>query len=101
MTGESRPYVSNFGAFAPTVPARESGAWELAVRYSTLDLTDADILGGREDIVTFGVNWYINTNLRVMVNYGIVNNDENANANGDAIGGDRFSFLQTRFQLQF
>jgi phosphate-selective porin OprO/OprP len=34
-----------------------------------LDLSDEDIQGGVQDIVGVGVNWYLNPNMRVMVNY--------------------------------
>ena len=62
------------------------GAWELAVRYSDLDLnwhpgvigqTAAQspiggIRGGEEKIWTLGVNWYFNNNVLMRFNYLIV-----------------------------
>jgi phosphate-selective porin OprO/OprP len=103
LSGESRPYVPRLGEFWRLVPKKKSGAWELALRYSTLDLNDlsAEVTGGEGENFTLGVNWYPNPHIRVMANYIEVDNDEFADANGDAIGGDDFSLLQVRFQVMF
>jgi phosphate-selective porin OprO/OprP len=74
LTGESRPYEFEDGAFGNVKPKRVVGkggigAWELAARYSMLDLNDADIAGGKQQDVTFGLNWYPNSNLRLLLNY--------------------------------
>ena len=45
------------------------GAWELAFRYSYVDLDDGDKRGGRAGDYVFGVNWWINPNARIMLNY--------------------------------
>jgi phosphate-selective porin OprO/OprP len=49
------------------------GAWELAFRYSYLNLnngTDLNrIQGGIMDGYSFGLNWYLNTNLKVQFDY--------------------------------
>jgi phosphate-selective porin OprO/OprP len=45
------------------------GAWEVAYRYSFVDLNDAGISGGQMDQHTFGLNWYLNDNTRLMLNY--------------------------------
>ncbi len=45
------------------------GAWEVAARLSYLDLNDGPIRGGEELNFTVGLNWYLRSNLRVMVNY--------------------------------
>lgn len=86
LTGETRRYDVATGAFQAPRPfasfsaAGGLGAWELALRFSRLDLdfhagaagtgASADaIRGGVQDIWTFGVNWYINSNVKLMLNW--------------------------------
>jgi len=72
LTGESRNYKSgSFGGITPKASVGQGGigAWELALRYSTVDLTDDDIDGGEADAVTLGVNWYATPTLRFSANY--------------------------------
>ncbi len=74
LTGESRPYNftrSSFGRIRPEKNVFEGGigAWEIALRYSKLDLNEDDIRGRRIEDVTFGVNWYLNPNVRLTANY--------------------------------
>jgi len=69
-TGEHRVYKQNGAAFGKVVPKRRSGAVELGIRYSDLDLDDAGVAGGSTDAWTFGVNWYMDAQTRLQVNYG-------------------------------
>lgn len=76
LTGESRPYSASRGVFTAVYPKRNfdpreggAGAWELGVRYSTVDLNSEEIVGGEQDLVTVGLNWYPNPNVRLMLNY--------------------------------
>lgn len=106
ITGQSRPYLIAAGEFAPLVPEREAGAWELALRYSTVDLDDvrAGVLGGEAENVTLGLNWYANPGVRIMANLTRVNNGRHANGGslaGKLDGGDDFTFLQMRWQVVF
>jgi phosphate-selective porin OprO and OprP len=49
------------------------GAWEVAARYSYLNLNDGENLnrvqGGVMNGLTFGLNWYLNTNLKFQFDY--------------------------------
>lgn len=79
VTGESRgtQYQTAYGEFdSPVYPlhpfdpaAGGWGAWQLAARYSYLHLNDRDIRGGIMGDLTVGLNWYLNPNLRWMLNY--------------------------------
>ncbi len=78
FTGESRPYSVDRGSFGrphPKTEYRDSpgalGAFELAFRWSRLDLTDKDVDGGELTDFTVGLNWYATHATRIMFN-GIV-----------------------------
>lgn len=75
LTGESRnyrPHRGNFGAVTPVRDFRPGfgpGAIELAVRYSRVDSIDDDYDGGMMDHYTVALNWYLNRETRLMLNY--------------------------------
>ncbi|MFC1480291.1 porin [Candidatus Omnitrophota bacterium] len=76
LTGEHRNYSKSNGVFSRVRPNNNFsikdqtfGAWELAARYSYLDLQDNGIYGGTMSDVTVGLNWYLNPNMRIMGNY--------------------------------
>lgn len=101
LMGEARQYKRKKGVFGPVNPKGRYGAWELAVRYSAIDLTDGAIVGGRENNLTFGLNWYANPRVRIMADYVIVDNDGNADADGGVSGDDDLNLFQARFQIHF
>lgn len=74
LTGESRRYSK--GAVSGISPQGENGAWELAARFSHVDLNDEDISGGDQSNITLGVNYYISSRLRFMGNIIIVTSDK-------------------------
>jgi phosphate-selective porin OprO/OprP len=76
------------------------GAVELALRYSTLDLNDEAIKGGKENDWTFGINWYLTPNTRFMFNY-VRANVEDRNSDGVIISDGDADIFQTRFQIDF
>ncbi len=75
FTGESRGYKTSSGAFDRTKPANPlledggMGAWEVLARLSNVDLSDEGVLGGEQENVTVGLNWYPNAATRLMLNY--------------------------------
>jgi phosphate-selective porin OprO/OprP len=96
LTGEDRRYDAKQGRFEGVDPDGPYGAWEVALRYSRVDLNDAEILGGKQNDVTLGINWYLNENLRFMANYIWVDADPNKDGEND-----RPSVFQFRAQLDF
>jgi len=66
LTGEKAHYRD--GKFIRPNILRDRGAWELAARFSTIDLNNEDIVGGTERNISFGVNWYSKTHWRFMGN---------------------------------
>lgn len=97
LTGEHRPYKTSEGVFSRVKPKRNfgfgegPGGWEVAVRYSELDLNDGNIIGGELDNITAGLNWYLNPNMRIMWNY--VHSDKETVGDAD--------MLLTRLQIDF
>lgn len=86
ITGERRPWELAEGEFGQVLPInKKTGAWELAARYSHLNLTDEDahIFGGAGNIITLGLNWYANPNVKIQASYSMVDLDANANSDGD------------------
>lgn len=93
LTGEPRRYAIASASFDGPRPNKNFslkdggiGAWELAARYSTLDLNHnaglagtplplGGIRGGQQDIVTVGLNWYPNQTVRFMASYQAVSID--------------------------
>ncbi|WP_309644333.1 porin [Phenylobacterium sp.] len=87
ITGEPRRYAKDAAAFDSPRPAKpfdlktgDWGAWELGLRYSTLDLNHlagnigtapiaGAVRGGEQEIFTLGLNWYLNNGLRFQAAY--------------------------------
>lgn len=117
LTGEPRPYNGVEGRFdAPKQtynfnPAAGTwGAFELAARYSVLDLNFREgvaravgpagsVRGGEQKILTFGANWYLNPTMRVMLDYQHVDIDR-LNAAG-AQAGQEYNAVAARAQVTF
>jgi len=106
LTGEHRNYGTRAGTFFPLQPKHNFhprkgrwGAWELAVRFSYVDLNDKDIRGGKEANFTAGLNWYLTRKTRFMLNYirAIVKDRETP----PAVDSGRAHIFQARFQTEF
>lgn len=74
VTGESRPYEAKSGTHGRLRPAAALGeggigAFEVAARFSTLDLNDGLIRGGKEENFTLGLNWYPTSYTRLAFNW--------------------------------
>lgn len=117
MTGERRPWSNTDGEFGQVIPKnKKSGAWELAARYSHLNLNDGDaylsspiedqqprtISGGAGNIITLGLNWYANPNVKFQLAYSMVDLSQNANSEGDYnFDEDGYDFDYIQFMSVF
>ena len=70
LTGETRGYKADSGAFAAIKPKNEGGAWEVVARYedAEVDIPGRSLSADLERMV-LGVNWYVNKNVKFMLNY--------------------------------
>lgn len=97
LTDDYRRFKTSSGAFDRQKPSENwgkeggRGAWEVALRASNIDLTNAAINGGEMDTITLGANWYPNPATRLMIN--LVHAD--AKDRGDA------DFVLVRWQVDF
>ena len=104
LTGEHREYVKKKGYFTRVKPinnfkwGKGIGAIELAARYSKLDLSDKFIDGGKLNDLTLGINWYLNPNTKVMINY--VHAEADLSNAGNIRDGNA-DLLGVRFQIDF
>ncbi len=108
LTNDQRAYNLEDGEFGAVMPKGKWGAFEVAARFSTIDLNDTSVWGndvddngGSADAITLAANWYINNNFMVKANYLMVDHDENANGDGDFASDDDLDIFGMRFQYLF
>jgi phosphate-selective porin OprO/OprP len=112
LTGEHRKYNPSTGAYTAISPAHPfdithftEGAWgalELGARYSVIDLNSnytsgqitsastSAVAGGKQQVFTLGANWYVNNNIRFMLDYlhGTIDKPEAAVVAGVPLGSN-------------
>ena len=96
------------------------GAWSLSARYSNLDLNWREgganacvafaqcIRGGEQNVLNIGLNWYLNSNLKLVTEYAMVGIDRRTNgadnllttAVENSLDAD-FDIVQGRLQFTF
>jgi phosphate-selective porin OprO and OprP len=125
LFGGRHVYNRGEGEFTNPVRGRSWGDVELTARYAYLNLNDFDagITGGAGSELTFGLNFLVNNNIKMMLNYGYNDHDRYANGRGrlfvgtDANGnptanpqlvtepkgkaGEDFHMLAVRFEVNF
>ncbi len=90
LTGEMRDYRYKSGTFGP-VPISRSvyqnglGAWEVAARWSSIDLNDGAVAGGEMDILSLAASWWLSPIFNVNLNYRYILNERD-NLNGETSG---------------
>lgn len=93
ITGETRTYKNEIGAFDKIKPAGVGGAYEVFARYDELDASDnknvapVQVIGETGNTITVGVNWYANELVKVALNYVHADTDQKIGGedSGDAI----------------
>jgi phosphate-selective porin OprO and OprP len=130
LTGEHRSYIPAAGAYSGIIPDNPLspwgdnpglGAFELAGRFSTINLNDHLIPGvapgttnavggGKQTVYSLGLNWYPNANLRFMFDYlhGNIDKRFSTEAGGGIAGtplgtpvGGSFDAIALRTQFAF
>jgi len=106
LTGESRPYKTSRGVWGRVKPKNpfdpgsgKWGAFEVASRFSYLNLNDENVRGGREANVTVGLNWYLYSNVRLELNYVFANVLSTGEVLGTADG--EVNAVMARAQIEF
>lgn len=103
ITGEEQ----SFKGIKPKNPGFNAGAWELALRYATLEVDDNIFDLGfanpstqvqQADEAAIGLNWVVTQNLKLMANYTHTSFDGGAANGGDRDDEEVFS---TRVQLNY
>ena len=98
LTDDSQAATYADGAFGRLAPHGKYGAWQLALRYDAVNLTDADFVGGEEANLTAGLNWYANRYVRMSMNYvRVLKLDRPGSPHHD----DKPDMLATRLWLYF
>ena len=104
LTGEHREYNREAGTFGRVVPKDRLdwtrggftgyGAWQLAARYSYLNLSGAG--GGIVNDLTLGLNWFMNPNMKVQWNYFLADRQT-----GTPVGNGLIQGFATRLAIDF
>jgi phosphate-selective porin OprO and OprP len=113
LTGETHKYNPSAASYLGVIPDHPFsladgglGAWEIAGRFSTIDLNDrlgtaTGIAGGRQTVYTAALNWYVNRNVRFMFDYLHGNVLRQISPTNAADAGARFDAFAMRTQVAF
>lgn len=89
LNGGHKPYKAATGVFgSPKVG--ENGLWELTARYDTIE--NKDIRNREANSWLLGLNYYVNPNLRFMLNYTKGENEVNGDETGQYALRTQFNF---------
>jgi len=113
LTGEHMAYNRRSGTLARLHPRQNFwladwvrgkhgggwGAWQIAARYSHLDITDHDIRGGVGNIFELGVNWHWTSHSHVQFSVMWGDIEQHAPVGGFTDGN--FVTIGSRFQADF
>ncbi len=98
ITKEHRPYKNSYSTWGRLKPKhyfmngnKGIGAWEVALRYTDTNLNSQNIMGGEQSDITLGLNWYLNSATRIMLNQVWTHFKDQGNLN----------IFEVRFQIDF
>ena len=105
LTGEHRNYDRSSGKYKRITPKSMVGdggigAWEIAVRYSEMDLSSESVRGGKERNATLGLNWWLNRSLMLRLNY-VYANPHPTSAEELSGVNERINIIEGRAQVVF
>lgn len=125
LFGGKYNYNTSEGEFTQVSRGKKWGDVELALRYDYLSLNSSmeTLMGGSGEGITFGINYYANNNVKIMLNYAYLNHDRYASAknklfvgydengqltrnpklvvDGKGKAGEDFHMLSIRFEVDF
>lgn len=108
ITGESHNYNNANGTFGWIKPNTKFtsngglGAWQVGVRLSDFDGSDFTAASGKTTkatSLTYGLNWYVNDNVRFMLNFVETKYDSTVSVNGASL--DKIKAIMLRSQISF
>jgi phosphate-selective porin OprO and OprP len=113
LTGETRKYnpaSASYGGIVPknpfTLDGTGWGAWEVGGRVSMMDLNNQlgianGVAGGRQLVYTVALNWYVNRNVRFMLDYLHGNVARQLSPTNFTDAGSTFDAFAMRTQVAF
>ena len=110
LTGETAVYKKDRGAFGKPQPLSKWGALELTGRYDVAENLNQSAGANpcrtgaskcQVQVITLGVNWYLNPNMRLMLNYYLTEAQHGNTGPGTPHHTDQLSALSFRTQINF
>lgn len=102
--GDRRGYKKGvFDRIRPANPVNEGGpgAWQVNLRYDYLDLTDADIIGGQQNLYGLSLIWTPTDYTRFLLNYAYIEYDGSIYPTADGDTSYGVNSFGARAQLDF
>ncbi len=114
LTGENRNYNRQKADYERVVPYENwfrapgdyncctgLGAVQVCARYSYVSLDNGNVHGGQEDEYTFGLNWFLNPNLKFQFDYDYTSYSDRATSATFPFSHGTVGALGTRMDLDF
>lgn len=87
LFGGRQRYNASEGEFTQPKRGQKWGDIELLVRYEYINLNSLDVYGGSAQAYSAGLNYHVNNNVKIMLNYQFNDNDRYANGKGKLLTG--------------